>query len=547
MIDEESCAAPMSSPRGEMRENATSEQDLSHASASSTCHQMMEEFIPRPPTEDEIKVLPHVMTNIPITAWLLVFIGSASAFARYGVSTTFQNYVQNPPGNSQLPGALGLGQAKATTITSIFSAFVFLTPLPLGILSDGWLGRYRTMILSLGLLLLGYTVLVVTAIPASFRHGASLGGLIASMLLIGLGQGGLSAVMFVFIGDQIPDDGMIVQKTPQGRSIIQDRSISIQFVFNIYFWATNLASLSIIGTTMMERVSFWSAYLMPTCILAISIVPLLLWSSRLTKPRLQKNALPETLRVVYIACRNRFRLSSAVQAHHCDSIFEDELRSGLNACQVMIAFVIFWLCYNQLFSNIVAQAGQMELVGVSNDTIVFLNVAAVVVLSPLIQSLQALLRRYRVSFGPIRRITIGFVLTAMAMAYAAGLQKLIYSRGPCYSRPLNCTGAYQNGHLRPNKVNVWLQAPIHVLLGAGEILAYVSMTEYAYALSPQNMKAVIQALNQLTVAIGSALCTALGPASQDPWLVTLYSCLAGVMGLSTVIFWLVFKRYDDRE
>jgi POT family proton-dependent oligopeptide transporter len=409
------------------------------------------------------------------------------------------------------------------------------------------------MILSLGLLFLGYTVLVVTAIPASFQQGASLGGLIASMLLIGLGQGGLSAVMFVFIGDQLPDNGMVVQKTAKGKLVIQDRSVSIQFVFNVYFWATNLASLSIIGTTMMERVSFWSAYLMPTGVLAISIIPLLLWSSRLTRPSLQKNVLRQTLRVVYIACRNKFRLSAAVQSQHpsrdmpCDSVFVDELRSGLNACQVMIAFVIFWLCYNQIFSNIVSQAGQMERVGISNDTIVFLNVAAVVVLSPLIQSLQALLRRYRISFGPIRRITVGFVFIAMAMAYAAGLQKLIYSRGPCYSRPLDCSEAYQDGHVRPNKVNVWLQAPIHVLLGAGEILAYVSMTEYAYAQSPPNSKAVIQALNQLTVALGSALCTALGPASHDPWLVTLYSCLSGVMGLSAVLFWLVFRKYDDPQ
>jgi hypothetical protein len=90
MIDEESCAAPLSSPRGELCEKAASEQDFSHASASSICHQTMDEFIPRPPTEDEIKDLPHVMTNIPITAWLLVFIGSAAAFARYGVSTTFR-------------------------------------------------------------------------------------------------------------------------------------------------------------------------------------------------------------------------------------------------------------------------------------------------------------------------------------------------------------------------------------------------------------------------------------------------------------------------
>ena len=423
----------------------------------------------------------------------------------------------------------------------------------MGILSDGWLGRYKTMNLSLVLLLLGYMLLVLTAIPNSFQHGASLGGLIASMLLISLGQGGLSAIMFVFIGDQIPDAGLVIHKNSKGKLVVIDRKMTIQFVFNTYFWASNLASLSIIGTTFMERISFWSAYLMPTGVLAISTIPLLLWSARLTRPPLQKNVLPEALRVSLIAFRNGFRLHAADPSQQqnrnvpWDSSFIDEMRRGLKACQVMIVFIIFWLCYNQIFSNIVSQAGQMELVGVSNDTIVFLNVTAVVILSPLIQSLQGLFRRYKVSFGPIRRMTVGFILTSMAMGYAAGLQKLIYSRGPCYSHPLDCPAAYKDGHRRPNEVNVWLQAPIHVLLGAGEILGYVSMTEYAYAESPPNMKAIIQALSQLTVALGSALCTALGPVSKNPWLVILYGCLAGVMGLSAAVFWLVFRKCDKSE
>jgi POT family proton-dependent oligopeptide transporter len=533
-------------------EKAASEQSPSSALPSFECDRESAEFLPRLATSDEIQTLPHVMTSIPITTWLLVFTGSAAAFARYGVTTPFQNYIQNPPGNSQLPGVMGLGQAKATTITSIFSVFLYITPLPLGILSDGWLGRFRTMILSLALLLLGYIILVLTSIPIAFQHGASLGGFIAAILLIGLGQGGLSAVMFVFIGDQIPDAKLVIRKIRKGNLVVVDREMTIQFVFNTYFWATNLASLSMIGTTLMERVSFWSAYLMPTGVLAISIIPLLLWSSRLTRPPLQENVLPKALRVAVIACRNGFRLSAADPSNlkqqnqdiPWDSSFICEMRRGLQACQVMSIFIVFWLCYNQMFSNIVSQAGQMELGGISNDTMVFLNVAAVVILSPVIQSLQRLLRHYKIAFGPIRRMAVAFIFVAMAMGYAAGLQKLIYSRGPCYSHPLDCPAASELGHRRPNKVNVWLQAPIHILLATGEILGYVSMTEYAYAESPQNMKAVVQALSQLSVALGCVLCTALGPVSRDPWLVTLYGCLAGIMGLSAAIFWLVFRKRD---
>lgn len=50
------------------------------------------------------------------------------------------------------------------------------------------------------LLVAGYTVMFVTALPSSLKHGAGLGGLITTMVLTGLGQGGLSAVMYPFIG-----------------------------------------------------------------------------------------------------------------------------------------------------------------------------------------------------------------------------------------------------------------------------------------------------------------------------------------------------------
>lgn len=58
----------------------------------------------------------------------------------------------------------------------------------------------KTKVLMNRLMVIGYTVLFVTALPSSLEHKAGLGGLIATMILTGLGQGGLSAVMYSFIG-----------------------------------------------------------------------------------------------------------------------------------------------------------------------------------------------------------------------------------------------------------------------------------------------------------------------------------------------------------
>lgn len=53
--------------------------------------------------------------------------------------------MQNNQENIAVPGALGLGQATATNISSGFYFFAYLCSVPFAILSDAWLGRYKTL------------------------------------------------------------------------------------------------------------------------------------------------------------------------------------------------------------------------------------------------------------------------------------------------------------------------------------------------------------------------------------------------------------------
>lgn len=77
----------------------------------------------------------------------------------------------------------------------------------------------------------------------------------------------------------------------------------------------------------------------------------------------------------------------------------------------------------------------------------------------------------------------------------------------------------------------------------GEILGFVSLSEYAYAEAPANIKVVAQAFGQLTAAIGAVLGIALGPVAWDPWLVIMYATFAGVTGAAVIGFWAVFTSY----
>lgn len=80
-----------------------------------------------------------------------------------------------------------------------------------------------------------------------------------------------------------------------------------------------------------------------------------------------------------------------------------------------------------------------------------------------------------------------------------------------------------------------------------EIFGFVTASEYAYSKAPKDMKAVVQAIMQLTACVASALGMALSLVSKDPKLVIMYASLAAAMGLSAVVFFWKFRRYDERE
>ncbi|KAE8372782.1 hypothetical protein BDV26DRAFT_273377 [Aspergillus bertholletiae] len=91
---------------------------------------------------------------------------------------------------------------------------------------------------------------------------------------------------------------------------------------------------------------------------------------------------------------------------------------------------------NQITNNLVSQAGQTQLSGIPNDTIQALNPIACVLLGPITQKLLYLgLQYHGVSSGPIAWMAWSFITASASMALAAGLAKLIYTRGPCYEFP----------------------------------------------------------------------------------------------------------------
>lgn len=134
------------------------------------------------------------------------------------------------------------------------------------------------------------------------------------------------------------------------------------------------------------------------------------------------------------------------------------------------------------------------------------------------------------------------------MAYAAGVQKMIYSAGPCYDAPSACpAGLLPNGMYEPNRVHVAVQTPAYLLIGLSEIFASVSGLEYAYTKAPASMKSWIMSLFLLTNAFGSALAIALSPTAVDPKLQWMYVGLCCACFAAGCIFWYLYSQYNEAE
>ena len=209
---------------------------------------------------------------------------------------------------------------------------------------------------------------------------------------------------------------------------------------------------------------------------------------------------------------------------------------------------IFWVCYGQFSTNFVYQASQMQGHGMPNDFMQNFDPISILVFTPLLESVvYPLLRRMGIELRPIARITIGFWFAALCLAYAAIVQHLIYSAGPCYDRPGACPAGMDGNTKLPNDVHIAVQVPAYLFIGIAEIFISVTGLEYAYTKAPPTMKSFVQSLYLFTNAFGSALSEALVSVAVDPkflWMYTGVSCSAFVAGCA---FWFIFKHYDAEE
>ncbi len=173
-----------------------------------------------------------------------------------------------------------------------------------------------------------------------------------------------------------------------------------------------------------------------------------------------------------------------------------------------------------------------------NDVLQNIDPIVLIVFIPIFdQVIYPTLRRCKINFQSIARITCGFFSVSIAMAWAAFVQHRIYSTGPNFDYSKPCDGCQKF-----NNIVVAWQIPTYFFIAISEIFASITGLEYAFTQAPASMKSIVMSLYLLTSAIGSLLNFTLVPVTVNPKLLWMYASLS-IMSFSVgILFFLVFRN-----
>ncbi|KAJ1911323.1 peptide transporter ptr2 [Mycoemilia scoparia] len=515
------------------------------------------------PTEEELETMTRVSDRLPVAAVFVVATEFCERFTYYGVSGIFQNYMQNPYKTGDTPGAIDGGQSLATGLSNFFQFWCYVTPILGAIVADQYWGKYKTILVFAFIYMLGDIILTCTSIPASIRSGGALPGLIVAMIVIGLGTGGIKSNVSPMVAEQYNRFRPFVRKQKNGKEVLVHRDITVQSIFNWFYWSINVGSLSSIATTELElNVDFWPAYLLPTLMFIFCIGIFAIGKKKyvVTPPT---GSILILVSRAYKAAFTEFRKAKKegsvitkngqpiywmdyakpsygrVQTNDWNDTLIDELRRTLKACKIFLFYPVFWLCYGQMQNNLISQAGTMKRGNFPNDMVMNINSIVLIIFIPIFDRLiYPGFRRCGLELGPVTRIFLGFCVSTVAMAYTTGIQQLIYTTGPNYDHPSTKV---------PNDVSMAYQIPSYFFMAIAEILSSITGLEYAYTKAPPSMKSVVMSLFLLTNAGGSILAFALNPVAHDPRLRDYYMICTIIMGVFAILFYLCFRKYDYYE
>uniref|UniRef100_A0A669CI78 Solute carrier family 15 member 1 n=1 Tax=Oreochromis niloticus TaxID=8128 RepID=A0A669CI78_ORENI len=301
----------------------------------------------------------------------------------------------------------------ATTIYHTFVALCYLTPILGAIVADSWLGKFKTIVYLSIVYAVGQVVMAVSAIqditdankdgtPDNMTLHVALS--MVGLLLIALGTGGIKPCVAAFGGDQFEDH--------------QEKQRST--FFSIFYLSINAGSLISTLITPILRAQTCGIHIQQECYPLAFGVPAALMVVALSKDFIIKIIILQLHRSSQYPKREHW-MDWAEEKY--DKLLIAQVKMALKVLFLYIPLPMFWALFDQQGSRWTFQATTMNgnfATSLSSHQTV--NPILILILVPIMDTLIYPLISKCFNFTPLRRITVGMFLAALAFVAAALLQ-----------------------------------------------------------------------------------------------------------------------------
>lgn len=363
---------------------------------------------------------------------------AAERFSYYGMRAVLvvymTQYLMSPTGQ---PAHMSEDEAKGWF--HLFVSATYFTPILGALLADGWLGKYRAIILLSMVYCLGHLALALDDSRA---------GLLLGQTLIALGAGGIKPCVSAHVGDQFADTNRHL----------------LSRVYSWFYFAINLGAFASMLLTpwLLEHHGPSAAFGVPGLLM-----------------------LAATL--IFRAGRHRFTHVPADGRVFLKTALSSEGLGALARLSVIYAFVaVFWALFDQTGSSWVLQARDLdqEIFGqrVLPSQIQAANPLLIMLLTPLFYHGLYPWLETRVRLTALRKIGAGMFLAGLAFVLAARIQEAIDAGG---------------------KPSMAWQLLDYLILTSAEVMVSITCLEFSYTQAPKAMKSLVMSFFMMSVALGN--------------------------------------------
>jgi len=380
-----------------------------------------------------------------------------------------------------------MGDTEATSIYHLFASAVYFFPIVGAVISDAFLGKYRTIIALSIVYCLGHLALALD----ETRLGLTVG-----LTLIAVGSGGIKPCVSAHVGDQFG----------------QTNQHLLQRVFMWFYFAINLGAFvsSLLTPILLSNVGPHAAFGLP-------------------------GGLMLTATWVFWLGRREFVHVPPGGRQLVREVFSGAgLRTVAKLFVIYVFVAVFWALFDQTGSAWVLQADRMDrhFLGIEwyPSQIQAVNPIMIMAFIPIFSYgvYPAIDRVFPLT--ALRKIGIGLFLTVGAFLISAWIEAEM-ARG-----------------VQPNIV--W-QLLAYAVLTAAEVFVSITCLEFSYTQAPRAMKSVVMSFFLMSVSLGNLFTSAVNFLIQDAdgtsrlSGVEYYLFFAGVMFLTAAGFVAVARRYQE--